>query len=204
MNHKLAVGISWITHPLLMPTFLCILIRRFVPPALDPLEPRIFNYLLLLIFLSSFLIPVLSIMGLQGVVSMARFRLEQRRERILPFTLITLFYLVMAYFFKVKLDVNPLIQRIFISISIILILVTLLTLFLKISIHATAAGGLTGYFLALAYLFPRYPLYIPVCGMILLSGIILSSRLQLNAHTPVEAYAGFSLGLLVSLIGLIL
>ncbi len=204
MSKKLASLVSWLAHPLLMPTFLFILLQRFVPAVLEPMGNRVSVYVLLLIFITTFMIPVLSLLGLRGTAMISHIKLEKRQERILPFIFITVFYVVTAYMFKVRLDLNPLLQMIFISTSLIVLIMTVITFFWKISIHAAGAGGLAGYLLALTYLFPDQRIYIPFTGILLLSGIILSSRLKLNVHTPSEVYYGFGIGLIISFISLMI
>jgi membrane-associated phospholipid phosphatase len=198
MNKSIANTVSWVAHPLLMPTFLFVLLKTFVPGILEPMGSRVSYYVLLLIFITTFLIPVLSLLGLRGSGSIARIKLENRRDRLLPFSFITLFYFITAYLFRVKLDINPMLQEMLISISVIVLLVTLITFFWKVSIHAAGAGGLAGFILALTYLYPDQRLYLPFAGILIISGIILSSRLKLNAHSPGEVYVGFMVGLAIS------
>lgn len=99
--------------------------------------------------------------------------------------------------FNLRLNLNPILQAIFLSISLVVLILTLLTFFWKISIHSAGVGGTTAVFLALSYFFPEDGLYRPVCLMVLISGITLTSRLKLNAHTPMEIYAGFCTGFII-------
>ena len=204
MSKSFATTVSWIAHPLLMPTFLFILLQKFVPGILEPLGTRMTLYLILLIFITTFLIPVLSLLGLRGAGSISRIRMENRKDRLLPFSFITIFYFIIAYLFRIKLALNPVLQIILISISVIVLMVTIITFFWKISIHATGAGGLAGFLLALTYLYPDKRLYLPFAGILILSGIILSSRLKLNVHSPGEVYAGFMLGMAISFASLLI
>jgi len=204
MKKSFATIISWVAHPLLMPTFLFVLLLIFVPGLLEPMGTRVTLYLLLLVFIATFLIPVLSLLGLRGAGSISRIRMENRKERLMPFSFITVFYFITAYLFRVKLELNPLLQVTLISISVIVLTVTVITFFWKISIHAAGAGGLAGFLMALSYLFPEQRIYLPFAGALLISGIILSSRLKLNAHSPMEVYAGFMVGLLISFTSLLI
>ena len=204
MSKSFATTVSWVAHPLLMPTFLVILLQKFVPGILEPLGARMTLYLLLLIFITTFLIPVLSLLGLRGTRSISRFKMENRKDRLLPFTFITVFYFITAYLFKVKLELNPVFQIMLIGISCIVLTVTVITFFWKISIHAAGAGGLAGFLLALSYLYPDQRIYLPFAGILMLSGIILSSRLKLNTHSPIEVYGGFMVGMLISFTSLLI
>jgi membrane-associated phospholipid phosphatase len=57
----------------------------------------------------------------------------------------------------------------------------------------TAWGGLLGTLTGFSMRFD-YNISIIIFSLILLSGIIASSRLKLNAHTPFQVYSGFTLG----------
>jgi membrane-associated phospholipid phosphatase len=68
----------------------------------------------------------------------------------------------------------------------------------KISMHMTGIGGLCGSLLLCSIIWPidiRWML----AAVFLIAGIIGSSRLILNAHTPAQVSAGFFAGLLPQL-----
>jgi membrane-associated phospholipid phosphatase len=82
-------------------------------------------------------------------------------------------------------------------VSVCIGLVTLITLFWKISAHAVGTGGLLGFLFGIVYSFAATELLYPTLVCVLATGLLLSARLYLNAHTPVEVGAGFLLGLTV-------
>ncbi|MDQ4141322.1 MAG: hypothetical protein M3142_12475, partial [Bacteroidota bacterium] len=67
--------------------------------------------------------------------------------------------------------------------------------FWKISAHSVGMGGALGFIILLHTWQPEERTLYLVSGTILLSGIVLSARLALNAHTPSQVYTGFLLGL---------
>lgn len=74
-----------------------------------------------------------------------------------------------------------------------LLAVTLINFFWKISAHATGISGLLG---ASLYISFAYGVYNPalIVVLILCCGLVCSARLQLNAHTPMQLFAGILLG----------
>jgi membrane-associated phospholipid phosphatase len=80
--------------------------------------------------------------------------------------------------------------------SVIVIIAFIINFWWKISIHMTAIGGMLGAFMAVTYLFFVNTLIIQIL-ILLCSGIIGASRLQLKAHQPPQIYGGFLLGFLV-------
>jgi hypothetical protein len=186
--------ISYAFHPLMMPTYLFAIVMLLIPEALQPMSQKVMLYILLLIFITTFMIPLFSILGLRTATTISSLHLEKRKERILPFGFITLFYGLTTYLFHTKIEVNDFLLSIFLGATVAVAMITLITVFFKISVHAAGVGCMMGSLLAMIYRFPINGLLWPFCTITLLAGIILSARLSLNAHTNSEVYTGFGLG----------
>ncbi len=197
MNRTQAKIISYLFHPLIMPTLLFYVIMQFVPEALQPMSGKIMLYILLLIFITTFIIPLFSILGLKTTSTISSLNLDDRKERVMPFAFITIFYGLTTYLFHIKIEVNNFLLSIFIGTTLIVGLLTIISVFFKISVHAAGSGCMIGSLLALIYLFPGYSLVWPLSLIILISGMILSSRLALNAHKEKEVYSGLILGIII-------
>lgn len=79
----------------------------------------------------------------------------------------------------------------------LLVLLSLLLNYLgKISIHMVAMGGLFGTFTGLALGF-HYDLRLIIFLLALASGLTGFARLRLDAHSEVQVYSGFGLGVAV-------
>jgi len=55
-------------------------------------------------------------------------------------------------------------------------------------------GGFTG-FLIITSLVLRYEMPLLIIGSIIISGLLGSARIRLNAHTPAQVYSGFITGI---------
>jgi hypothetical protein len=202
VGRHLASFISYVLHPLLMPTLLLLILLFFLPQSLQPVSGRIALLIILLVFITTFIIPALSIIGLRSTMTISSIKLTSRSERVLPFTFITLFYGITTYLFHSKIEINDTILAIFVGATVLVAFLTIITIFFKISVHAAGAGCMLGYLLSIMLIFPEHDLMWAVIAIVVMAGMILSARLYLNAHTPVEVYSGFTLGLFISFFSL--
>ncbi len=157
-----------------------------------------------LIFITTCIIPVLSLYILKLSGSISSFSLDDKGERITPMIYTGVMYGITAYMFANKLELGEMIA-VYLGISTLLILLAgIITFFWKISLHGIGVGGFIGFLLglnmqsSLAYFnFILPPLFI-------IAALVLSARLKLNAHTPQQVYVGFVLGICSSFVSLMI
>lgn len=150
--------------------------------------------LLLMVFLTTYVIPILSIVMMKLTGNISSFHMESKDERVFPFSMISLFYMVATYFFYLKFQVDPVLILAMASITVCVILLTSLTFFWKISAHMTGVAGFMAIVTAVSIKYPTDFQMEVLLGSIILAGLIGSARLSLNAHRPFEIYFGFLLG----------
>ena len=80
---------------------------------------------------------------------------------------------------------------------IIQVICALINIWWKISTHTAAIGGVTGALIAFSILFMFNPIWW-LCLVILLAGMVGTSRIILRQHSLSQVIAGFFVGLLVS------
>ena len=107
----------------------------------------------------------------------------------------SVFYFGLFYLLK-DLNIWPTVKLFVLGGGIAIALVTLINLRYKISAHMTGIGGMLGALISLSYLlkFDMTLFYIPV---IVVAGMLGTSRLLLHEHKPSQVYFGFALGLFV-------
>lgn len=151
--------------------------------------------ILVLVFVITYLIPLISLILLKRLKIVKSFELKSIKERKIPITLmIILFYLLSNTLNSIP-NLKDL-EILFLASSIGLMLVYLLFYFkMKASIHLLSLGLSTGFFMILSDKYSQSFLLIIVI-IILLSGILASARLHLKAHTNKEIYLGFFIGLI--------
>jgi membrane-associated phospholipid phosphatase len=205
VNKNLANFLSGAFHPLLIPTLLFGFLFAFYPGSVYNLTMKGQIYFIAVIFVTTFLLPSLAILMLKTSNTITSVTLFERRERALPFIIITLVYIIIAYMFGFQRTFNTLVSAVVLGMALISLLVTLITFYFKISVHATTIAGVVGFTLGTHQHFPTEGNFLYIISiMIVLAGLVASSRLALGAHRPVEILGGILLGFFVSLISIYL
>jgi membrane-associated phospholipid phosphatase len=194
VRDKSAYFISWVFHPLLMPSYLFLFIILFASSLLQPIQKESLLQVLGIIFIVTFIIPAISIGTLRLSNFISDLTMADKKQRITPFLFVTCFYGITAYMFYAKLKINNLIFLIFATTTALLLLLTVMTYFWKISIHGAGIGGTIGFILALSMIYPIPHFAITLAILIFICGLIIYSRLSLNVHSPLQVYAGVLLG----------
>lgn len=193
-GNRIAVIISTLFHPLLMPVYGMLII--FSAPTLFGYLPFSVKKILFFIVLVNNVLLPLSLMPYfryRNIIS--SWMIEERKERTAPMITTSFFYLVTAYIF-LRFQI-PLFIKYFVLVSAIMsIAVTIINFWWKISVHAVGSGALIALVVILSIKMhtPLTWFFVPV---ILASGLVMSSRLWLNSHSPAEIWLGFLLGVLV-------
>lgn len=182
-----------------MPTAMFAVIFYFAPEAAKPLNSEQAPYLLKAVAITTFVIPIISLSTLKFSSTITSFWLENRRERILPFLFMTVFYGLTAYMFIMKIKVNDFMTVILIAMTIMVLVITIITFYWKISVHSTALSGLVGFIIGLSLKVPSAELLYPLVTSIVLTGTVMSARLSLNAHTPSQILGGSMVGLSIGI-----
>ena len=73
----------------------------------------------------------------------------------------------------------------------------------KISMHSAGTGGVIGALLAYSMLFGFNPIWW-LCGAILLSGLVMTSRMVLRQHTLWQVLGGTLAGVACGIVGVLL
>lgn len=214
MLRALAKTFSIVFHPLLIVTYMLVLMLLMNPYQFGVNNIADQGKFVLLVFLSTFLMPAFAVFMMKSLGMVKSMELNDRYERIGPYILTGMFYLWMFVNFKH----NTLIPKPFVVAmlgSVIgLFAAFFFNNFTKVSTHAVGVGGLTG-MAAMNSLFFNFDTFTVNLGplglfevsnnfvlmaVIVLSGLVCTSRLLLGAHTEKQLYGGFAIGVLSQLI----
>jgi hypothetical protein len=191
---KVAQVISVVFHPLLMTTYLFVVLYLYLPSLLLPARASI--WLLFLIFLMTFLLPSMNFLFFRFTGTIKDLALTERRDRILPFVFISLLYSLVTYMFYWKFPV-PNLLKLMLIVTTMVIVCALVTPFYKVSVHSLAVWGIIGILVPLNQATDGLLLY-PLAVLLVIAGVVMSSRLLLDAHVPREVavggVVGFSIG----------
>jgi hypothetical protein len=216
MNHTLARAISFLGHPLLVLTYVFLLMLASNPFAFGVRHIGDERTVVLLFYVVSttFLIPGLGVSLLRPLGLIRSLEMRDKQERIGPYIITGIFYLWMFKNFASSGVVPLLFAKFVLGATIGLFFAFFANIFTKISAHATGMGGLLAMLLLLAFewsgaAFGAGPLLLSlnaVLGIaIILAGLVGAARLSLGAHTQAELWQGYAAGFVaVLLAGVIL
>ena len=194
VNRTLAQVLSVLFHPILLPTYLFGIVLYGLPPAIItfPMERR--WAVLVLVFCTTFIIPGLGTYFMYRHGYVGNLLLEHRPERNIPFFFTTVCFAITAYLFYQEAYFDRLFFYIMTLITLSVFLTFLFSFRWKISAHAVGLGGALGILFLLNKVLPENQLLYIIVAAIILTGLVLSARLELEAHSPAEVYSGFLLG----------
>ncbi|GAB4454387.1 MAG: hypothetical protein Fur0028_09810 [Bacteroidales bacterium] len=186
--------ISYICHPVLIPTYLLIIVFNLFSKII------IFNssYLIAVItayFILTAIIPIIILSLFYYFKFIHSFYLKTKEERLLVSFSMTLFYFFTYYFMR-NIFIHP---QLFISIMILplssFIFSVLLFFYPQISMHTYAIGSILGVLLFYRYFLMLIPHIYIFTSLILVSGLIITSRIALKAHLFQDTLIGYLLGM---------
>ncbi len=193
MLKTIAKSVSIIFHPILVPTIGFILLFNsgfyFSMMAWD-----VKKYILLVVFFSTGLLPLLT---LSVFALNPRFNIsfEKSTDRVLPLLFSAVYYFL-GYYLLYRLPIYSVFRVFLLSTIVVIILLLFISFKWKISNHMAGIGGLLGTLLALSFRMGINPIY-EIIGVVMLSGLVGTSRMFLEKHNLSQILGGFTLGFII-------
>lgn len=149
----------------------------------------------------TFSLLFLVILKALGVIK--SFQVESIKERKVPLFLMLLIFYILGWVL-IKIPAFKDLGILFYGTNLALIVTYILFFFnIKTSLHIMSMSSTLGFFLIYGTLNSISILPIAII-MIVLTGVLASSRLSLKAHKPLEIYLGFFLGITTQCLGYVL
>lgn len=192
-----ALIISILFHPLLMATYCSALLFYVIPDTIyfyltsSPVKWR----LTVVVFLFTFLFPVINIFLLYRLKRIPSPFLSGQRERTFPYLLTSLFYFGLTYLLW-DLNIWSSFKVFIAGGGLCILLVALINMKYKISAHMAGLGGVLGVLIALSSLI-RHDFTMLYILVVIIAGITGYARVRLSEHRPSQVYTGFLLGVIV-------
>lgn len=187
--------ISYIFHPLLFPTLgVYIILNSGTYISLMPSEAK--NIIMLLVGTCTFGLPLAFVPFFQYRKITSSIMMDQAQERTIPLLITASFYYLAFYLLR-RMGVPAIIQAFILASSIAVTVTLLITSKWKISAHMIGIGGLLGLLVSLGALQDANIILFLMIA-VLISGLTGFARLSLNSHTPLQVYAGFGIGFILT------
>jgi len=189
---------SYVFHPVFMPTVMTLALYMLAPVSFAGIDAAGLKLWLLRIGLSTLFFPLFTVVLLKGLGFIQSIHLYTPKDRIIPLIATMIFYF-WAEHIAANIPNTPLILRVLLLGSYWgIVLMFLINIFFKISMHTTAAGGMIGILIVLMIV-STVNMVIPLFLALAIAGIIGTARMLLGAHKIWEVWLGYILGALVML-----
>lgn len=151
------------------------------------------------VFSNMILLTGVTVLLLKQLKFIQSIRMHTQKDRIIPYIATMTFYFWAFLVFRHQTAI-PFVLTAFVLGSFLAVVIAFISnLALKISMHALGMGGLLGLMFCI-FSDPYYNITLLLLIIILLCGIVGTSRLILGEHTLREVYLGFMFGILAQLI----
>lgn len=196
---RLAHAVSWVLHPFLLPVYTIALLLTVTSFALFPANVK--YYLLWVILLYAVLIPVLALGVLRSLGRISSYRVDDRRERLLPLLIGAVCYLLCALTLA-KIPSVVFLRKFMVAAACCEVMCLIVSLRWKISLHLTGMGAVVALFVVMNIVGVGTML-LPLSVAILGAGALASARLYLGCHNPAQVLAGFGGGFIVATLAML-
>jgi hypothetical protein len=195
--NRLANVISYLFHPLLMPTLGLLVIFNsgsFISNL--PFEIKRMAYIT--VFIGTFILPISIIPFFLFGRLVSSIKMSNRGERVLPLAITALLYYI-SFFIMTKSSIGPVVTIFMLATAVIVTLVLGISFFWKISAHLAGIGGITGLIISLTFRL-KADLMSYLVIILIIAGLVSLARLLLDEHNPAQVYSGFLLGLITMIV----
>lgn len=196
---KLSTGISWGLHPFLLPIYMMAMLLTMTTFAHYPSNVKF--YLLWVVVLYAVIIPVLALGVLRSLGRISDYRVDDRRERMLPLLVGALCYILCAITIA-KIPSAMFLRKFMVAAACCEILCLVVSLRWKISLHLTGMGAVVA-LLVMMNVVGVGNMMVPLMAAVLCAGALASARLYLGCHNGWQVLAGFCGGFAVSVLAVL-
>ena len=214
-KNTLSYFLSIVGHPMLVIMYMLFFYLKANPYLFPYRDKRDLMTIVLIIFVTSVILPGISILLLRGVGFIKTLEMQDRQERIGPLIVVMVCYLWLYLNIRTN-NMIPIPFATFVLGALIAIFFSFaINVFSKISLHGVGMGGLIvgllylltnhgGTYLNFSLFGGVYQMHaiLLIALVLIMSGLVLTSRLYLKAHIPQEIYGGLCVGILGQMIAL--
>ncbi len=148
---------------------------------------------LTMVYLFTILLPTLLIHGYRRYQGWSTLEIGQKERRMVPYIIAILCYFG-CYYLMTVMRIPQFMANILVAALLIQVVCAIINVWWKISTHTAAIGGFEGALLAFSMLFAFNPMWW-FCIILIIAGMVGSSRMILRQHTLTQVVAGFLVGM---------
>lgn len=195
----LAEIVSFVCHPVFFPLVMAYVLYWLSPGGFMGMSQKQIGLLFLSIGITAVGFPLFSIALMKPLGFIESYKMKTARERTIPLMATMIFYFWISHVLNSMPGSIPLILKVLMLGNFWgIILVFIVNIFTKVSMHTAAAGGMIGIIIVLM-MTSQVNMDIPLFVAILIAGIIGTARMIVGAHQRGDIWVGYIIGILVQL-----
>lgn len=194
----LAHLLSYIFHPLFIPTYFFLYLMQVLPFEFVgitdwQLKMRLFSVAWLTAFFPAFAVFLLWRLKLSESIF-----LRTQKERIIPYVITMFFYWWMYYLSRNFTDQPIALKFFYLGIFVASAIGMTVNNFMKVSLHAMGIAGITTSIVLVSVFYPiTNAIWVPLA--IVLTALVISARLVVSDHSKKELVVGLFIGVFTQL-----
>ena len=199
IQDKFAQFLSVVFQPVFVPIYSVLIVFNTDTHLAFVVPSAVQTFIYIVLGLNMVVLPLLSLFYFKKKGIISDFYIRDAKERFMPFMMVLAFHASTYYLFQMDdLNLPSVIPNMILGGAIGISLCMAINAKWKISIHMLGMGSIVGLLVGLTMRYQSALLPI-ILSIIVVSGLVGYARLRLDAHTPGQVYAGFTLGVLVML-----
>lgn len=188
-----AVFFSYVLHPVFVPVYVIAFLVYIHPSYFSGFSARAKLQTVIIPVYNMVLLPLISILLMKGLGFIDSVFLRTRKDRIIPYMASGIFFFWAYLVFKRQEMYPPVLPGFVLGVFLAASAALIANIYFKISMHAIGMGGWLGIFWVI-YRENSMLMSWPLAAVILLTGVVCTSRFLISDHTQKDIYLGLLLG----------
>ncbi len=189
-----AILLSYIFHPIFIPLYAIIFLVYVHPSYFSGFAVASKLRTILIVIQNAVFYPLFCIVLLKGVGFISSVYLRTQKDRIIPYIACGIFFFWTFTVFKQQNLYPRILPSFMLGVFLASSAALIANIYFKISMHAIGLGGWLGLFLVIVKTNSMLMTW-PMASLLLITGLVCTSRLLVSDHTPKDVYAGLLVGL---------
>lgn len=189
--------ISVLLHPVFMPFISCVFLYYYMPESFEGIKPKVLTGWLGMVIINTIMFPVILMLLLKGLGFIKSIYLRDVKERVIPLIGTMVFYF-WPYLVAKNVGAPEAAKILMLGNFWGIVLVFVITIFFKISMHSSGVGSLIGFVVVMSLLSQKMML-LPLSIALIICLLIIWARYFGKAHSAKELALGIVVGILAQI-----
>jgi membrane-associated phospholipid phosphatase len=191
---------SYLFHPLFVPLYVILFLLYVHPSAFTGFSDSTKIRVIFIVIINLLFFPLISVLLLKAVGFIDSIYLKNQKDRIIPYIASGIFFFWAYHVFKEQSQYPEVWVSYLLGLFLASSAALIANIYFKVSMHAVGVGGWLGLFF-LMFNSKEMMMTWPLAAVLLITGMVCTSRMILKAHSPLDIYGGLIIGVLTQLAG---